>query len=131
MMQTLSAAANSSGVASGYNVFMFRMALRDSITSLNAFLKALAKNINVLEVLMSEILRFIIKYKIIIISTLSHYIGNSRMNCNVSSEDCVLNGEIGMWYVSFRENCVDLKMFDCVTINYIPLSLLVHADFPI
>ncbi len=42
MMQTLSVAASSSSVASGYQVFMLWMALLDRITSLNAFLKALA-----------------------------------------------------------------------------------------
>lgn len=46
MMQTLSAAASSSGVASGYNVFMFRIARRDRMTSLNAFLNDL-KTMNI------------------------------------------------------------------------------------
>ena len=41
MMHTLSALANSSGVASGYRVFMLWIARRESTTSLKAFLKAL------------------------------------------------------------------------------------------
>lgn len=40
-MQILSESASSSGVASGYRVFIFLIALRDSITSLSAFLKSL------------------------------------------------------------------------------------------
>ena len=39
-MQTLSEFSSSSGVASGYHVFMLCIALRDNITSLKAFLKA-------------------------------------------------------------------------------------------
>ncbi len=42
MMQMLSVAASSSAVASGYHVFMLWIALLDKMTSLNAFLKALA-----------------------------------------------------------------------------------------
>jgi hypothetical protein len=40
MMQTLSVFASSSSVASGYQVFMLWMALRERTTSLKAFLKA-------------------------------------------------------------------------------------------
>lgn len=41
MMQTLSTAASSAAVASGYSVFMFLMALLDIMTSLKALLKFL------------------------------------------------------------------------------------------
>lgn len=41
MMQMLSDCVNSSGVASGYNVFMLWIARRDNITSFSAFLKFL------------------------------------------------------------------------------------------
>lgn len=41
MMQMLSDNCSSSGVASGYSVFMFWMARRESITSFRAFLKFL------------------------------------------------------------------------------------------
>lgn len=43
IIQTLSAAWSSSGVASGYKVFIFLIARLDNITSLNAFLKFLQK----------------------------------------------------------------------------------------
>lgn len=43
IIQILSDCDNSSGVASGYKVFMFRIARLDKITSLNAFLKFLKK----------------------------------------------------------------------------------------
>lgn len=41
IMQTVSVLAKSSVVASGYNVFRLRMARRERITSLNAFLNDL------------------------------------------------------------------------------------------
>lgn len=41
MMQTLSEAWRSSGVASGYSVFMLRMARRDMMASVTAFLNCL------------------------------------------------------------------------------------------
>lgn len=43
MMQTLSTALSSSGVASGYSVFMLRMARRERITSFRARLNDLSK----------------------------------------------------------------------------------------
>lgn len=45
MMQMLSDCVSSSGVASGYNVFMLWIARLDKITSLNAFLKFLKTKI--------------------------------------------------------------------------------------
>lgn len=44
IIHTLSAASSSSAVASGYRVFMLRIARRERITSLNAFLKFLPKH---------------------------------------------------------------------------------------
>lgn len=46
MIQTLSIAWSSSGVASGYSVFMLRMALRDMMASVTAFLNCLKRQVS-------------------------------------------------------------------------------------
>jgi hypothetical protein len=51
IMQTVSVLAKSSAVASGYNVFRLRMARRERITSLSAFLNDLFHKITVCDMI--------------------------------------------------------------------------------
>lgn len=57
MMHTLSTAASSAAVASGYNVFMFLMALLDIMTSLKALLKFLHNNSLLIHNILSKSLK--------------------------------------------------------------------------